>query len=106
MLRYTMHAEAVDEQLHLLHAVYDELDQRRPDAFSFVTYQLEGGDEFVDLAAAPSLPGPLSDMASFRRYRTDLEQRCSQRVVSDLRLVGAYRTLDLSLVRPVNSPGA
>lgn len=104
MLRYTVHPKAVDEQLQLLHGVYAELDQRQPDDFSFVTYQLEGEGEFLDLAAAPRLPGPLPDMPSFHSYRRELDHRCSKRTASDLQLVGAYRALDLAMVRPVDRP--
>jgi hypothetical protein len=97
MLRYTVRPEALADHLQLLHAVYEELAERRPDGFSWVTYQLEGDAELLELAAAERLPGPLPDLASFRRYREGLEQRCSQRVVSDLTLVGAYPRGDLDV---------
>lgn len=101
MLRYTVRPETVDEQVQLLRAVYEELDQRLPEDFGFVTYQLEGVGEFLDVAVAPRLPGPLPDMASFRRYRAGLDQRCSDRIASELELIGAYRPLDLATVRSV-----
>ncbi len=90
LLHYTVRPEARQEHLQLLRAVYEELEHLGPDDFSWVTYQLEEENEFLEVATAPALPGPLPELATFRAYRAGLEERCSDRSVSSLEVVGAY----------------
>jgi hypothetical protein len=44
----------------------------------------------VDIAWGKDLPGPLPQLEAFRRFRVDLEERCSERVVTEFTEVGSY----------------
>jgi len=50
--------------------------------------------EFVELAVAPELPGPLPVMESFRRYRTGLEDRCESRSAAVLHPIASCGARD------------
>jgi len=91
MIRYRLKPSELDNHLELLRAVYRELESTSPDDLSYVSYQLDDDLDFVDIAIGPALPGPLPGLAAFQRYRRDLESRCDERVVSDLRVVESYR---------------
>ena len=90
VLRYTVREGDIDEHLALIADVYQELHTLRPSGFEFATYRLAGTNEFVEIASAPRLPGPLPTLPSFRRYRADLESRCSRRDFDIVTVVGQY----------------
>lgn len=90
LMRYRVKPDRLDEHLHLLAAVYAELDRVAPQGLSWATFRLEDGS-FLEIAIDPDLPGPLPDLASFARYRAGLEDRCSEREAAEIHQVGAYR---------------
>lgn len=91
MIRYKVKQDQVGRHLELLDAAYRELESTRPDGFRWATFRLEDGLSFVDFVAGEDLPGPLPRLESFRRYRADLDERCDERVASELCEVGAFR---------------
>ncbi len=90
MLRYTVKPEHLDRNLQMVRAVYTELHATRPDGLRYVTFQLEDDLAFVDIAWGKDLPGPLPQLEAFRRFRVDLEERCSERVVTEFTEVDSY----------------
>jgi len=90
MLRYRVKPEQLERNLQLVRAVYAELHATRPDGLRYVTFQLEDGLTFVDIAWGKDLPGPLPQLEAFRRFRADLEERCDERVVTEFTEVDSY----------------
>lgn len=90
VLQYTVKQDCLDEHLQLLNDVYAELDAVRPSLFSWTTYQIPGSRDFIEVATAQQLPGPLPDLPSFRRYRAHLEDRCEARTFDDVTVIGSF----------------
>ena len=91
MIRYTVKPDSLAEHLELLGDVYAELEATQPDGFRYVTFRLDDERSFMDLALGAGLPGPLGQLESFRRYRTGLEQRCEERVATEIHEVNSFR---------------
>lgn len=92
MVRWKVRADQVGQELAMLREVYDELARAEIDGLRYATYQLEDGVSFMDVVDLPQGPGMLRQIAAFGRYRTGLEERCSEPpVVTQLEEVGAYR---------------
>ena len=91
MIRYKVKPDQVERNLELVRAVYQELESTQPDGLRYATFQLEDKVSFVDFALGADLPGPLPQLEAFRRYRANLEERCDERVVTELHEVGSFR---------------
>jgi hypothetical protein len=90
LIRYRVRPEHLSEHLRLLRAVHEDVARTRPPGFRYLTIQLDDERSFVDLATGPELPGPLPSLASFRRYRAGLEDRCEERTTCGFTEVGSY----------------
>lgn len=90
VLQYTVAPEHLHQHLNLLADVYTELDSLRPARFSWATYQIPGTREFIEVATGHPLPGPLSDLPAFQRYRTGLDGRCEARRFDHVTVVGSF----------------
>jgi hypothetical protein len=90
LLQYEVRPEELDEHLRLLRAVFAELDAARPEGLRYATWQLDDEVRFVELVAGEDLPHPLPALASFRRYRAGLDERCVQRSFTELTEVGRF----------------
>jgi hypothetical protein len=77
LIRYRVRPQAVEEHLHLLAAIFDELEQRRPPGFRYESFGLEDGVTFVDVVAGHQ-PGLLSELTTWAPYRSTLAARCDQ----------------------------
>lgn len=91
MIQYRVKPDQLERHLELIRAVYDELDETQPDGLRYATFQLEDEAAFVDIALSPDLPGPLPQLKSFQRYRADLDERCDDRIATELHEVGSFR---------------
>jgi hypothetical protein len=91
MIRCKVKPDQVERHLELLRAVYRELESTQPEGLRWATFRLADGVTFVDFVAGDDLPGPLPRLEAFRRFRADLEERCDERVASELREVGSFR---------------
>lgn len=92
LMRYRVKAGELDRHLQLLQAVFADLQATDPGDLAFISYQLDDPHEFIELASAPELPGPLPQMESFRSYRAGLEDRCESRSAEALHPIGSYRS--------------
>lgn len=90
LLRYTIKSESLDEHLSLIRDVYAELDSHKPPRFHWATYQVENSCEFVEVAIGRPLPGPLTDLPAFARYRVALDDRCETKRFDMVSNVGSY----------------
>jgi NAD(P)H-dependent FMN reductase len=74
-----------------LTALYDELRAAHPSGYQSMTFQV-GSDEthYVDVAIGVELPGPVTDLPSFPRFRDGLEDRCEAREAEDVKLIHSY----------------
>ena len=91
MIRYKVKPDGIERHLELLRAVYEELESTQPDGFRWATFRLGDGVSFVEFVAGTDLPGPLPRLEAFRRFRANLEERCDERVMVELREVGSFR---------------
>ena len=102
MIRWSVKREAVDEELELLAAVYDELAALNPSGLIYNTYRLDDGLSFVAFAEMKDGLGVLGPLAAFQRYRRTLDERCTSGptvVVLDGiggRFYGEYHEIDSS----------
>ena len=90
-IRYRIKPEFLEQELELLRAVFAELEAKRPEGLRYESFRLEDGVSFVELVETDG-PGRFSQLQSFRRYRSTLDERCDEPpVVTELDEVGAYR---------------
>jgi hypothetical protein len=96
MVRYKVKPERVAENERLVRAVYDELERVDPDRFHYATFRLDDGVTFVHLASSETEDGrsPLPELAAFRRFQEDIEDRCQENpVVTRLSEIGSFRLM-------------
>ncbi|MFC7545321.1 hypothetical protein [Plantactinospora sp. GCM10030261] len=89
-IQYRVRPECLDGHLALLRSVQEEVARRRPAGLRLLTLRLADGRTFVDVAMGPDLPEPLPSLESFRRFRADLEERCEERSMSEVTVLGSY----------------
>ncbi len=91
MIRYKVKPDQLGRELELLRAVYEELESTQPDGLRYASFQLEDEVSFVEFALTDG-PGRFSQLESFRRYRSTLDERCDETpVVTELQEVGSFR---------------
>ena len=93
MVRYSVKADKVSENVKLIRAVYDELSQVHPAGLQYATFRAPDGVSFVHLAAVE--PGqdahPLTGQPSFQRFTAGIGERCEEPPVAvELDEVGSY----------------
>ena len=93
MVRYKVKPDRVAENEELIRAVYAELDRDRPEGLGYATFRLDDGVSFVHVASIEDEGGTLlTDVDAFRRFRTDLNERCEEPPVrAELSEVGSFR---------------
>jgi len=73
--------------------VYEELHQTAPEGIRYATFVLEDGVSFVHVASNEAADGqnPLMDVAAFRAFQQDINERCEEPPMPvTLREVGSY----------------
>jgi hypothetical protein len=96
MVRYKVKPERVEENEHLVRAVYDEIRRAVPAGLRYATFKLDDGVSFVHLAVTESENGgsPLSKVKAFQEFQKDIEDRTDEGpVVTELDLIGSFRLL-------------
>jgi hypothetical protein len=92
MLRYKVTPDEVEQNLEMLHAVYQELESVRPDGLRYTTFQLEDKVTFVAFVEVEDGPEVLRQLEAFQRYRATLDERCDEPLVMTmLHEVDSYR---------------
>lgn len=91
VMRYQIRQNDLELHLELLHAVYAELSELRPEGLVWATYQLEDPADFLEVMSGPELPEPLPALPAFQRYRSGLEARCAEApTFTEVHPVGSY----------------
>ncbi len=94
MVRYRVQPDRVAENEALVAAVYEELREVAPAGFRYATFRQQDGVSFVHIATVEDgedAPFPLTGLASFRRFRDNLEERCVEGPVrTELHAVGSF----------------
>jgi hypothetical protein len=94
MVRYKVKADRAAENERYVRAVYEQLHRERPAGLRYATFKLDDGVSFVHVASleAPDERNPLGELAAFKAFTAQIEERCEEPpVATDLREVGAYR---------------
>ena len=92
MVRYKVKPERVAENDALVRAVYEELARVKPEGLHYATFRLEDGVSFAHIAVMTDGANPLPGLDAFRRFQTDIAERCDEPpVVTQLSEVGSFR---------------
>src|SRR4051794_31764986 len=95
IVRYRVKPEQAERNEELVRAVYEELGRVRPPGFRYRTFRLEDGVTFVHLAESDQGNGPLGEVAAFKEFLREIDERCDEPpVASEAREVGSYRSGD------------
>jgi hypothetical protein len=90
VVRYRVRPDAVDENVRLVRAVYEELAATRPAGLRYSTVQLDE-TTFVHLGVLDGESNPLDAVAAFGAFTAGIAQRCDQApVVTAGQLIGRY----------------
>lgn len=92
MVRYETEPSYAETNARLVRAVFDELRARAPGGFRYTTYRLPDGVSFIHLATL-DVPdqNPLTGLASFQTFQTELKARCVKPpVLAEVSIVDHY----------------
>jgi hypothetical protein len=90
VVRYRVRPDAVEENLRLVRAVYDELAEKRPGGLRYSTVQVDG-TTFVHMAVLAGDANPLDTIAAFKAFTEAIGERCEAvPEASSGDLIGSY----------------
>jgi hypothetical protein len=90
VVRYRVKAEALERNLELVRAVYDQLTERGPSGLQYSTYRVDERT-FVHVAVLDGPGNPLDDLAAFHDFTAAISERCEDAPqVSRGDIVGRY----------------
>jgi hypothetical protein len=92
MVRYKVQPDRVVENETLVKAVYEQLNQERPDGLHYATFELPDGVSFLHIVFETDQPGRiLGEVATFKAFQADIASRCEEPpVATELTIVGSY----------------
>jgi hypothetical protein len=93
VVRYQAKPERAHENQKLVEAVFADLDQRRPNGFSYQVVRLDDGVSFVHTVVEQDVdePDSLQDVPAFQAFVADIADRCDiPPVASGGTVVGTY----------------
>jgi hypothetical protein len=94
MVRYQAKPDRADENQKLVEAVFNELDRRQPEGFTYKVFRLEDGVSFVHVVVEHDVANPdsLQDVPAFQDFVKDIGDRCDvPPVAMGATIVGSYR---------------
>lgn len=91
MVRYKVRPDMADENQRLVKAVYQQLNDQRPDGLHYATFRLPDGVSFMHIVFETEQPGSiLNQVEAFRAFTADIADRCDEPpVATELTLVGS-----------------
>jgi hypothetical protein len=97
LVRYKTKEDQAEANAALVRAVFDELAERTPGGFHYVTFRLADGVTFVHLATMESSPSPLQSLPSFQSFQENIRARCvDPPVLSEATVVGSFAVPEFS----------
>ena len=91
VVRYRVKPDALEQNLQLVRAVYDELAATRPEGLRYSTYRVDE-TTFVHVALIDGTDNPLTEVSAFQAFTSGINDRCEEppQAVSG-ELVGSYQ---------------
>jgi hypothetical protein len=93
-VRYQTKPERAVENQRLIEAVFDELEERQPEGFTYKVFRLEDGVSFIHVVIEHDVDDPesLQAVPAFQAFVADIADRCDvPPVASGAAIVGGYR---------------
>ena len=94
VVRYQAKPERADENQKLIEAVFDDLEARQPEGFTYKAIRLEDGVSFVHVVVEHDVEhsDSLADVPAFQAFVADVADRCDvQPLATGGTVVGSYR---------------
>jgi hypothetical protein len=95
VVRYQAKPDRADENQKLIEAVFSELDERRPEGFTYKVFRLEDGVSFVHVVIEHDdveSPDSLQDVPAFQAFVAGVGDRCDvPPLAMSATIVGGYR---------------
>jgi hypothetical protein len=78
VVRYQAKPERADENQRLIEAVFADLDERKPNGFTYRVFRLEDGVSFVHVVIEHEVDDPdsLQAVPAFQAFVADIADRC------------------------------
>ncbi|MDH3305905.1 MAG: hypothetical protein OEO77_00085 [Acidimicrobiia bacterium] len=78
IVRYTLKADRIDENVAFVRAVFAELAARAPDGVHYATFQADDGVSFTHVALfdTDEARGALGQTDAFKAFTADIGDRC------------------------------
>jgi hypothetical protein len=93
VVRYQAKPERADENQRLIEAVFAELEERKPEGFTYQVFRLEDGVSFIHAVTEHGVDDPdsLQDVPAFQAFTADIADRVEvPPVASGATVVGGY----------------
>jgi hypothetical protein len=95
IVRYQTKPDRADENQALIEKVFEDLEDRQPEGFTYKVFRLEDGVSFVHVVIEHedvASPDSLSDVPAFQAFTADIAERCDvPPAASSATIVGGYR---------------
>jgi hypothetical protein len=78
VVRYQTKPERADENQQLIEAVFADIEERKPEGFTYQVFRLEDGVSFVHVVIEHDVdePDSLQDIPAFQAFVEDIADRC------------------------------
>jgi hypothetical protein len=93
VVSYKVRPEAVAEHERLIKAVFEQLDEERPDNVEYKVVRLDDGVSYVHMSSADTPDGsnPLPEMAAFKEFGRDSASRVATTPMpTAAEIIGSY----------------
>ena len=94
IVRYKVKADRAEENKAYIRAVFEELEQHKPDGLRYVSFCLADGVSFVHIAVVETEDGknPLQQSEAFSEFIDKISDRCEEPPApSKAEIIGSYR---------------
>jgi hypothetical protein len=94
VVRYRTKPDRAEENVKLVEAVFADLDDRRPEGFTYKVFRLDDGVSFLHVVIEHDVdePDSLQDVPAFQAFVAGIGERCEvPPAARGATLVGGYR---------------